>query len=524
MKEQKKNSENVSFLDKLLSLFFPTDDEERRKRKILRNMSKEISKSKFDFFRVQTMQFTPAFASYFFELYKLIAPSQVFLRKLPITPSLKDAFFTKFLSEEQKALLKKLSEEEIVAASKFTPMSALKNQVASNVDLFRKSFTRDSVAKIDGAFSLFLQFRSLACFDYYSLMRKFSPNMKEFAFNHTPTFNSVTYLYVLDLLQDFMGIAGGIQALDLYNVIFSIVENYKQEDLINRTTWTKILSKITELRRFGILETIVGFILQDINYTTKVFLEDEKIVDSMVQMAVSQAEGAIKKIENEQRSSLVSSYLMQIFGKTDMSFLANYTGEAAAYFVSKGLGGYHYALPLNYLKAFLIDYCKKSIRELEDLILVRGQWVPSDLNPLMSNSFFELMSNSDAITKLDNRLSPESGELGPKLRNLAVHAEHKKEARRRGTAYIDEVNTEAFEIITSSAGYLENLTKAFSAILEDVQRQKPELIQNWGEISKASNRPIKEFIAEAVEKCDTMVKLLDIYVNASGVERQPREE
>ena len=524
MKEQKRTNENQSFLDKLLSVFFPTDDEDRRKRKILRSISKEISKSKFDFFRIQTMQFTPSFAAYFFEFYKLVAPSQVFLRKLPITPSLKDAFFTNFLTDEQKSLLKKLSEEEIVNAAKFTPLSALKNQVASNVTLFRKSFNRDSTAKIDGAFSMFLQFRSLMCFDYYSMMRKFSPNMKEFAFGHNPSFNSATAVYVMDLLQDFLGIAWGIQSLELYNTIFSIVEKYKQEELINRGTWTKILGKINEMRRSGILENIARFVLQDVDYNAKIFVEDEKIVDSMIQMAVTQAEGALKKIENEQRSSQVSSYLMKIFGKTDMNFLANYTGETAAYFISKGLCGYEYTLPLNYLTAFLIDYCKKSIRELEDLILVRGQWAPSELNPLMSNSFFELMALSDAITKLDNRLSSEDGELGTKLRNLAVHAEHKKESRRRAVSYINEINSEVFDILSSSVGYLQNLEKAFSAILEDIQRQKPELIQNWGEIAKASNRPIKEFITEAGEKCGTMVKLLEIYVNKPHDERQSKEE
>ena len=64
----------------------------------------------------------------------------------------------------------------------------------------------------------------------------------------------------------------------------------------------------------------------------------------------------------------------------------------------------------------LLDYVKKEIRELFDIVVIRGQWDAS-LSAPMSNAYQELLKTSTEITNFDISLA-EDGPLGSKIKNL----------------------------------------------------------------------------------------------------------
>ncbi|MCK7517885.1 MAG: hypothetical protein MZV64_09340 [Ignavibacteriales bacterium] len=52
--------------------------------------------------------------------------------------------------------------------------------------------------------------------------------------------------------------------------------------------------------------------------------------------------------------------------------MKNYTEKANVVFAKRMLGGFTQTVALNYLRAFLIDFFKKDVRELVDLLIIRG--------------------------------------------------------------------------------------------------------------------------------------------------------
>ncbi len=86
-------------------------------------------------------------------------------------------------------------------------------------------------------------------------------------------------------------------------------------------------------------------------------------------------------------------------------------------FSKKMLGGFTHVVPLNYLKAFLLDYFKKDIREVVDILLIRGKWSTNLTSQQLSEAFHNLMTAADELVKFAESLS-EEGQRGISLRNL----------------------------------------------------------------------------------------------------------
>ena len=54
------------------------------------------------------------------------------------------------------------------------------------------------------------------------------------------------------------------------------------------------------------------------------------------------------------------------------------------------------------MKQFIIEYVKKDVRELSDILLVRGEWANQQLAAPMSDAYHKLCENADKIIALDN--------------------------------------------------------------------------------------------------------------------------
>jgi hypothetical protein len=187
-----------------------------------------------------------------------------------------------------------------------------------------------------------------------------------------------------------------------------------------------------------------------------------------------------------------------------------YTDKANIVFAKKMLGGYTQVQGMNYLKAFLLDYFKKDIRELVDLFLIRGQWSTNLLSQQLSEGFHELLAISEKLLTFDDSLA-DDGDMGTRLRGAMVKADRDKEQIKHLRILLKGVNDEAQRMVNSAAQALIYIGKNLKNILEDYQRTPHELIINWKEIEFASEQPIADRVTEIYKKIYYFVQLMQFF-------------
>ena len=158
----------------------------------------------------------------------------------------------------------------------------------------------------------------------------------------------------------------------------------------------------------------------------------------------------------------------------------------------------------------MIEYLKKDIREFYDVVVVRGQWDASLANP-MSNAYQELLKISDEITVFDNDLS-EDGGSGLKIKNLLPKTAHDPGAENIINRVISDANEQARLFIITSAQDLITIGKTLKQLIEDYSKQKPEIVQNWRELERFLDHPMKEFSVGIYKKIYLFVQLMQQYL------------
>ena len=225
----------------------------------------------------------------------------------------------------------------------------------------------------------------------------------------------------------------------------------------------------------------------------------------------TQSTNTLKKLQMERKNSQIDGLLQQIFGTTSVLRLKNYTAQTSANIERKNVGSFQYCAPLSYLKAFLVDYVKKDVREYCDLVLIRGQWVSNSLSTEMSNAYHGLLEISDKITELDQSLA-DDGSIGAKIKTLMPRVGHDHESANIIKTKVRDVNDLARSYMKEASQDLVVVAKNTKALLEDYAKPHGELIINWKELERSSEHPIKDLGVEVYKKIYTFVQLMKSYL------------
>jgi hypothetical protein len=193
--------------------------------------------------------------------------------------------------------------------------------------------------------------------------------------------------------------------------------------------------------------------------------------------------------------------------------MKNYTEKANVVFAKKMLGGYTQPLAMNYLKAYLMDYFKKDIRELVDLLIIRGQWTANLQSQQLSECYHALMDVSDKILQFDEELADE-GELGTRMRSSLAKADRDKDAMKYLRGALKETNDKATAMISRAAVNLIGVGRQLKNLIEDLAKPHHEILINWKEVEGQSPRPLKAWLVETYKKLYYIVQLLQYFVKS----------
>ncbi len=499
-----------SLFQRVINFFLGVSDPERMKKRELRQIKAQLKK-RSKFFKVNGSLIQPPIAKFFYEIYQVTGPAGVILEKMDLSGVIKNVIIDHYLTDEEIALRDKLSDESIRARADEMGVNAMANAVKDDLAAFYELFEAERVKRIEQTFNQLKMFVEFVNFDYYFLLKKFDSGIPEGDFVYRPRFEAINGEYLLDDLKDFLEVLPYMNKDADWDGIIDILSHYRDVEVVARDGWKKVVKLCREMHKSQLLLIMVRFLDQNPEYSPVGEEPDERIVDEYLQMFKTQTELSIQKVSQERKNQQVEKLLNQIFGTTAVSRTKNYTEKANLSFSKKMMGGYLHVEPVNYLKAFFLDFYKRDMRQLSDILLIRGQWATNVMSQQFSEAYHQLLQISEQIVQFDEDLG-EEGERGVRIKSLILKADKDKEAVARLRKMLKELNDEALLMVQKSTSNLVTLGKVLKQLIGDYKAEPHEIILNWKGLQSASDEDLGEKMTNTYKKIYYFVRLMQNYV------------
>ena len=77
------NSSGLSFFFFFFGSLFSGNDPEAEKKRLLKSIAKNLSHTGYKFYKAASDQILPGFGKFFYDMYKIISPAQLFFQNQP---------------------------------------------------------------------------------------------------------------------------------------------------------------------------------------------------------------------------------------------------------------------------------------------------------------------------------------------------------------------------------------------------------------------------------------------------------
>ena len=498
------------FLERLLALF-ASDDPDRQKQRQLRDVAAELRRNRWRFYNPAKSTVEPGMARFFWEIYKTLAAAQVLVKGAEVSGALKMTLVDASLSEEQVLLKERLSEKSIdERARKGSDPAALETEVKRDVKSLLEGIDTDWMNDLDALFNRLLVLLDLIGFDYFFLLKKFDPGMPERDFSYTPRFGSVEAASVLGELQDFQEILPNVDPNADWDRLIGILKEHRGIDVVSREALRKSIQLIYDVQKSGVMPLMVRHTLGNPSWKSMVRTHRERIVEPYLSKIKAEAETTVKKVAHGRHTEKMEELARAVFGSGAVAKLSNYSESSNPEYAQKMLGGFLYVAALNYLRAFLLEFLPKSIREVVDLLIIKGKWATSQHSQQMSEAFHQLLTVAEKIGRFDADLS-EDGELGRRLKTIALRTERDRKAIVQLRMALQQVNEEAHTMIGDCIQHFVAVARVLKLAHEDIGKPNPAFLMNWKELKPAGDRDLRVVVAAVYKKIYNFVQLMQMY-------------
>ncbi len=496
----------ANFIQSILASVLGGGDANAVKKRLLKKIAKDLSKTKFHFYKAGSHEIDASMAKFFYEIYKAISPLQLmFANTAP--NALKRVVIEQSLSENQRNIIESLTEEDIVKMAGTNPLNQVTHTVNEQLQKFNADFTSEKIARTDALYTKLNLLKNFAQYDFFFFLKKFDSRLKEHNFNAPPKFQTIGSSYILEDIKNFSAVAWTLPFDADWDDVFKLLKNLKGVEPITLNIWKKILARLKTLREQRVLEMMVQLITENPGYREIVKTEELHVMDDYISQTRKSVEEILDDLKAKQTAGKVGGLLSEIFGNTNIEPLKNYNETGSSVYARKKLGSFLYADPLSYLKYFSLNYLKKDMRELTDILVVRGEWATQQLAKPLSEAFHQLMDISSKIITLDDKFA-ESGEYGNKLKTLMPRIERDKEARNIAVMVLNDGNNEAAKLLLTARQHMVNYDKNLKMALEDFVKPHSELIVNWKELDHFAEGKLKQMCIDVYKTLFNFVSLL----------------
>ena len=496
-------------MDKVFS-FFSGDGLTDEKQNMLKHTAKELGQSKYSkFFRVRSEEIDPSFTAFLFSVYKVIYPIRLFMLDNRKLSKLKELLISSCLDSSINEIIKKLDYSTLDAKAKTVDGEQLISIIQADMEDLENRFDNSRIAAANRSYEMVSALETFVRYNFPGFFKKFDPHFADGSFLVEPKFPALKTILVIDQIGEFLTVTQPLKPEDNWSGLLNLFRICEGHDLAVPEQFTAMIKTMRELHTSRILELMVQYTLRNPVWQWKHLTFHETVAEEWLETKKAEADGYIKKINDAKKNNQINSLTKQIFEATDLARLENYTVQLSEPYRRRDLEYFYYAEGLNYLKAFLDDYVEKDIKELCDILLIRGQWTNNTMAKEMSESLHELLSCQISIGEIDDVLS-DDGADGSRLRAALLRVDRDSTQTRYINVIVNKINTEVLDIINQAAQDLIVIGKHMKNLIDDVQKKHPELLVNWREINLASKEPIAQRMIDDFKRINYFIQLMHL--------------
>ncbi|MFA7565485.1 MAG: DUF5312 family protein [Alkalispirochaeta sp.] len=509
--------DDLGFFERIISLFFGMGDDERQKKRALKTIGKNLSKDRYKFYKPRGREIQAPFARLLYELYKSISMVRQLVQTTEASSTLKMVVIESLMDERQRAIRDSLDQRVIREKTRTGDLKEVADHVKDSMINLVGSFDANKVKRINVLYGNVRAFVEFCHFDYYFTLKKFDSAISEDSFTYKPRFDGIAAEYVVDDIRDFLDVAEHLPQDADWDAVFDVLAAYRNVETVDRDQWRKVWKTLSGVIESQVLRDVVRHAGEDPYWEPRADGGVHRIVEPYLNEIKIDAERTLQKISRERRDSRIEQLVKQVFGTTVVARTKNYTDKANVQFQRIEGGGYAYVEAMNYLKAYLLDYFKKDVREIvQDLLIVRGKWVTNVQAQQVSDAYHGVLSVSEQIINLDESLSEEA-ELGQKVRRAVGRVvDRDRSSQKFARDVLDKVNAQVLRLVNEAAQNLIIIGKNLKALIEDIDRREYEIITNWKELDAAIETPLRDRMAGMYRQLFHVVQLLQVYVGKSN--------
>ncbi len=482
--QQEKNADrsvNITFIDKIVEFFTGFSNEERIKIKKLKEINRQVRSFRNKFYNYKKDQVMYQLPRKFYELYRLVQHLGRFFDINAHKKSIKMLLFDIFSESDQNKIREELEYEPVKKLIKNTPNTKDAIEIIKNkLNEYIKSFSPESIKKIDYAYNSIIDFSNITNYDWLFLLKKFDSEINDLNFSYSPDFEAIEGKYIL---EDIITLNDYLTTIDFnkdWRYIFDYLKATAQDDnIIN--IMKKAIQLCKELKKDDHLTKIIQLIYKDPFFTPKQFHSDAKIVHDYIQNFQREVKASVDSTLKEIKKDKIEGLLLNIFHKTVIIRLKHYTTRLNEMLIKKGLYGFQYIDPMNYLKAFILDYCKGDIKSKIDALLILGTWSTNTASSSYSSLLDHFNKISDMIMEFDNNCS-EDESYGKSIKKLSMSTKHDSTALNTLKRVVIKIDSEALEIIMESIKVLTQTANKLKELIDDYKSKNPKIIIDFNKI------------------------------------------
>jgi len=496
-------------MDKVFS-FFSNDGLSDEKQNMLRGIAKELNQNKYvKFCRVRSEEVDSSFSSLLFSIYKTIFPIKEFYKDEKRLAKLKSLVVESCIDNNIKETIHQLNPAVLDAKAKTTTPEDLINDIQAKVELLVSQFNIDRINTANHRYELAGLLGMFVNFNFAGFFKKFDPHFADGSFLIEPKFPAIKTILVIDQIGEFLSVTQSLKPEDDWVSLLSLLKACEGHDLVIPEQFTAMIKTIREIHASKILELMVQYSLRNPVWQYKNTIIHETIGEEWLAANKAEAQAYISKINNARKNSQIKALTNEIFESSDLIRLENYIVQISETYRRKRVDYFLYAEGLSYLKAFLDDYVDKEIKEVCDILLIRGQWTNNLMSREMSEALHSLIDLIEKITRLDAELS-EDGPDGSRLRAALLRLDRDPTQARYINSIVGKINDGAQDIINEAAQSLIIIGKHMKNLIEDIKKKHPELLINWRELNSASKEPLAQRMVTDYKRINYFIQLLHL--------------
>ena len=496
-------------MDKVFS-FFSGDGLSDEKQNMLKAIAKDLAQSKYaKFFRVRSEEADPSFSSFLFSIYKVIYPIKVFMKDRIKMARLKHLIVESCITSNIKEVIARLEHSALDEKLRTMNGDELIKMIQADTEKLVSMFDNARIKEVNHCYELVHYLEKFVNYNFPGFFKKFDPHFADGSFSIEPRFPVIKTVLITDQIGEFLTLSQPLRPEDDWNSLLNLIKIIEGQDLVISEQFSTMIKTIREVQTSKILELMVQYTLRNPLWQWKNITYSETVGEEWLEMKKAEAAAYITKINTAKKNSQISALLKQIFESTDLVRLENYTVQLGEVYRKRKLEHFVYAEGVNYLKAFLNDYVETELRELCDILLIRGQWTNNTMAREMSEALHLLTEAGQPIEDIDEVMS-EDGSDGSRLRAAMLRLDRDPTQSRYINSIISKNNAEALEIINEAAQALIVIGKHLKNLIEDVQKKHQELLVNWKELNLASKEPIHQRMVTDYKKINFFIQLMHL--------------